>query len=428
MRNFHFLKSWWVSFLPVVILFFVLSIGCNDKACNVENVPKSGRAVSLKILQQQLQEYGTPNEWPQLLETLCGLKRIDGYIMDKSNNDVILFGQTDLDLPPLHLEDLIVAMRNAWMKYLVLEDGKHYYESPGCSIDPDPIVFKSLDKVADDLDIRQDTVFGLERWHEVCENPQLVRVMGVPFNSRFAAIMVESDYFMKRLVDGSAVANDFVSLMDLTEARMRQDFENDPSNIATNVGMNRFWFSPGENTYAYDSHMVVIGQCPVTLLTEKEHLGEENKFESDEEQDPLAEQFALQLTEKYKNLAEEHRIYYELENLFRFVALAKIMKHEQVTQWADLNFLIDNAPIHHFDVNRNLPGVSNAKEIYFRKEFPESTLTQHIILPICGGVGIDIQVDNKSLQRDFSHQIEVLQRSVIALRPALTVLFWDVVS
>jgi len=52
---------------------------------------------------------------------LCGITRIDGYVIDKENHDIILIGETDPKLPTLYLDDFVVALRNVWLKYAKLK-------------------------------------------------------------------------------------------------------------------------------------------------------------------------------------------------------------------------------------------------------------------------------------------------------------------
>ena len=50
----------------------------------------------------------------------------------------------DASLPPLYFEDLVIALRNAWLRYARLEGNTRIYEDPGCSIDPEPAVLRKL--------------------------------------------------------------------------------------------------------------------------------------------------------------------------------------------------------------------------------------------------------------------------------------------
>ncbi|MCJ7645575.1 hypothetical protein MUO65_01510 [bacterium] len=79
------------------------------------------RVLSLKVLQERLKSCTPKGNCPDDVLKLCGLTRIEGYILDEPNNDLILFGEVDTKSPPLHTENLIIALRNTWLKYAELK-------------------------------------------------------------------------------------------------------------------------------------------------------------------------------------------------------------------------------------------------------------------------------------------------------------------
>ena len=96
-----------------------------------------------------------------------------------------------------------------------------YYSHPGCSIDPNPKVLQKLNEISDLISQQTSAKMkeqGIEAWHKVCRSPQQVRIMGIPFDTRFAHVMVQADYDMKKLADGSDTLDikGFVSSADMT--------------------------------------------------------------------------------------------------------------------------------------------------------------------------------------------------------------------
>jgi hypothetical protein len=389
------------------------------------------RALSLKALQQRLGSCMPGGSCREELLKLGGLTRIRGYVLDDAGNDLVLFGEVEPESPPLYTEDLAVALRNAWLKYAELKGDVRYYSYPGCSLDPDPILLRRLEEIGDKL--FSDSSSGkpeseLAKWQTLCTQPQTVSVKGVPFNSHFARVMVDADYYAKRLVDGSAslLLDGFENLVDMTLDSVRQDIsKNQPITVPASC-LNRFEFCPGENKYKYDDGIVLIDQCPVFLLTEEQYLTTNNEISGRGRPDPLAEKFASDFTRQYPKIARQKPIYRELENLFRFVALAKIMKLNQVDDQVDLDYLLDQAPVSRVKVDQTLPGISQVKELRHRWDFPDRSETLQLWLPSCGGVSMRIEVNPEDRLKEKRGELTALRESITKSRPSGDVLFWDV--
>ena len=87
-------------------------------------------ALSLTLLQQQvatLQRAQRPI--PEQLADMGGMTCMQG-VMSEPDGELILLGSRDSALPRLHLEDLVVALRNAY------QVNAAYDGVPGCTIDP----------------------------------------------------------------------------------------------------------------------------------------------------------------------------------------------------------------------------------------------------------------------------------------------------
>jgi hypothetical protein len=188
--------------------------------------------------------------------------------------------------------------------------------------------------------------------------------------------------------------------------------------------MNRFWFHPGANNYSYDEGIVRIDECRVILLTEAEHLTRSNQITASGRIDPLAEKFCEQFSSRYGEIAEAEPIYYELEGLFRFVALARIMKHMQVREAVDLDYLIDGFQVPRTRVPDTLAGISHVKEFEHRRELQNGYEIFQLWLPSCGGVSISITMEEAELSRD-SH-LGAVREKLLSARPSSDALVWEV--
>lgn len=384
------------------------------------------RAVSLRVLQSKLalsaSEGGTPDE----LAFLCGLTVISGYVIDNNSNDMILFGRVDPQRPRLHVEDLAVALRNAWFKYAKQQGHTIYYADPGCSIDPDPAVIQELRNAAKTMLQGEVEESALKNWGDVCGRPQTVRTMGIPAATHFAKVIVDADYYMKRLVDGSESLGleGLTSLLDMTMTQAKEEILQSGKTSIPVESMNRFWFYPGQNRYAEDAGVVEIEKCPVVLLTELEHLAKD-RITGTGRVNPLAQNFARSFSTSYNQVAEKRPLYYELEGLFRAVALAKIAKFKSVA--VDFKCLLEHLPLVQTDVPPTLPGLSNARQFEHRWDVPNGYKIVRLCLPSCGGVDIGINVTASSFHHDQTGRLLRMKQALLSARSSSEALYWDFV-
>lgn len=389
-----------------------------------------GRAVSLKVLQERVKPCVAKGKCPENILELCGLKKICGFVIDEKNRDLVLVGKVDATSPPLYLEDFVIALRNGWWKYAPLRGNTYYYSAPGCSIDPNPETIQRLQRVGSRvLSGSGEMENTLQKWHTICGESQTVRVLGIPFDTNFAKITVDADYYMKRLVNGSVSLGieGFESLTDMTLYKAREDvIQGRP--ISTPLScLNRFWFFPGENRYVEDKGVVLIKRCQVKLLTEEEFLTKTGKVAGSGRANPLALTFSEKFTAKYKQISQTKPIYTELESLFRFVALAKVMRHKDAPSEAGVNFdyLLNRYPVRRTHVNRTLPGLSHVKGFEHRRDFPGGYQIARLSLPSCGGVSIDIRISKANFVRDKRGELSQLREVVLKARPSPDALSWD---
>ncbi len=369
-----------------------------------------GCAVSLRVLQQRLRKGGGPT---QRLLTLGGLRRVDGYILDQSRGDVILFGVTDSTLPELRTEDFAVALRNTWLRYVRMEGGARIYAHPGCTIDPTPAVLGDLEQLG--AASGQDQTAFARAWCQKCSAPQAVRVFGVPVDSHFAKVMVEADYFMKRLSDGSANLGvpGFQSLMDMLMAIAREDVAGDRPVSLPGTLMNRFWLSAGQTRYGEDAGAVAFEECQVVLLTEEERLvagGVRGRGRPH----PLARAFANSFTSRYAEVADRKPIYREA--LYRFVALARILKSHGVD--AELAFLLDEFAVPRIDLRPTVPGLANVRTAEYRRALSQGYQTVRLCLPSCGGVHISPEPRASARASRSLERLRHIKAAALEARPA----------
>ncbi len=379
------------------------------------------RAVSMAAVQERLKACETPSEYPPDIPHFANLTSIIGCTVDYENHDLVIVGEVDQNLPPLHLEDFVIALRCAWGKY-------GDYDHPLCSIDPDPGVFQQLQDLAREIlssSTPEEVEDRLQEWDQICQRRQKVRVEGIPFHSHFAQIMVKADYDMKSIVDGSdsLAISGFTSLTDITLERVREDIVQNKQPSIPLLMMNRFWFCPGENQYDEDEGMVLISECPVKLLTEEMYLSKAGLTDKGQKS-PLAQEFAENFTANYKRIVSERPIYGELENLFSLLALANTIKYksDETTGQLDLSYLLNEFPITHTSVDSFLSGRSNVKRFRHRSYYGNRYEEAYFWLPSCGGVDMAIPTGPELFR---SKDLATFRSRLLNSRPSADAIYWD---
>jgi len=422
--------------LAAAVLALAGTPSCRKKGTGVPEAQRT--ALSLRALQKVLARCQPASNCGGELLKLGGITWLEGYVVDPEHDDVVVYGQGRADWPEQATADFVVALRNAWQLYVAEQDGKTIISEPGCSIDPNPNVVAQLQALHTQGD-------SPGYWEALCRSPQGVRVLGIPFDTSFAKIMVDADYFMKRIVNGTAHLNlaKFESLSEMQKREWEREMcAKSGRDDKPRFSLNRFWFYPGETRLDVDAERrtTLIGECRVVLKTEQEHLAETG-IAAAGAVDQLAEGFARQYSARYREIAMKFPIYKQLEQLYRMMALAKLLNRERTLP--SLQYLLNDFPVPEVPVERSLPGIPTATERRYicggkqgRRNsanwFPGCSKKQgssgdvddnrsmvRLLDSSCGGVEIAIKVENPR-PRDLS----VVRRQALAARPAPDALFW----
>jgi hypothetical protein len=416
-RRIGFAPAWTVKAVAAgVILLCCLSLSGCPRPPDAQLVT----LVSLKTLQSSLAACKGRGSCPNQLEQLSGITRLLGFVVDEKNHDLLLVGRTETGVPSLHLEDFVVALRAAWMKYARLQGNTYVYSNPGCSIDPDPAVISQLDAVGRRIGSAsspQAVERAIGEWRATCKQPQSVRVLGIPFDTHFAQVMVSADYDMKTLADGTTQIK-IPGLIGVSDMMLETEKEavaaHQPISVSPNL--NRFWFYPGANVYDESKGLVLVRQCPVQLLTEQMYaLG--GKIVGEETVDPLADAFRYNVTELYGELGRVRPIYRELENVFRFVAVATTIK-AKYPQAVDLGYFLDQYPVPAPTppVDRTLAGRDGVKQYEHSETSGPVTESLSLWVPSCGGVDIAIAPQPADFIPDQSGLLDRFANDAVARR------------
>ncbi len=416
-----------LSHTPILLLSLFIStfqaFACTTGK-NKNQVLQSGvsdlKAVSVNNLQTSLRQ----GKQSKGFKTFFGIRRIEGFVVDPESKDVIFYGSTEGPTQPLRLDDLVVALRNEKQMYAKKKGYTTYYEYPGCSIDPVPSTMLALNKVKKRLQASssmQTTNKHIRKWNKICKQPQNVRVEGLPFHSHFAHVLVKADYDMKLLADGSDDLGipGFLGVSKITMAEIEHRVKNNQPMPPMSM-TNRFWFYPGKIKMERHKGSYLILQCQVKLLTEAMHTSQSGELQRGYTCDPIADQFTNGFTAVYDKIAQKRPIYYELENMFRLFAIAKVLAKQNT---ANLNYFLHQHIVKPFKVHKNVPGHAALQKL----DINTGVGTRIIRSPSCGGVTIRMEEPGKYVKhRRRSRSLNTIRNDILSSRPSKSAVTWNI--
>lgn len=415
--------------LPVVFLLAIASVIA--AAGNV--LPPHGRALSLRVLLERVQDCQPQGNCDEVVLHLAGLKRIHGYVVDTEQHDLVLVGQAEpAAWPALHLQDLVIALRDAWQRYAVTRGNVRYLADPGVSIDPHPQVIAQLQRIGEALHQHSGEAAqekSLAAWHATCHQPQQTRAEGIPFDTHFTSVMLQADYDLKRFVDGSEplAIEGFSSLAALYLDAAKRALKAGKAAQLSLTTMSRFWFSPARLMLKEQPGVVLIDRFGIKLLTEEEHLSQQGQIVGKGAAAPLAAQWAQMVTHLYPHIAAQRPVFRELENLAWLVALARTLKFREAPTAAGLSleWLLTHFAVPETPVPRTVPGHSNVHTYQYREAVAGGYVVGGLLMPSCGGVHLAVEVKGKNFSRDRGGQLARVKQAVHQTRSGNTALSWD---
>jgi hypothetical protein len=407
------------------------AVSCAEPAVAPPARPR--RAVSLRIVSEVMAACGSGNGNCQEAAQLYGLARIDGFSMDAANRDVVLLGQpSDGGLPPLELQDLIVALRSSHGIYGERRGNTILMTPPTISLDPYPEVMLTLSR----LDMSPAIDPGIRErkkrlWEEACRRPQKVRIEGIPRTSRLAKIWVDADYRMKSVTQGLLELPIQPPLRSL-DARRWERFKNAPKSGQPSVrsAINRFFFVPGRFTYQHSADLgsVLLNRDAIELRDEQQSMQASGQTRDSGEVDPLARAFACDWTTRMVEIIGAEAIWREMHDMFRHIAIARIIAKNDVIRKADFDgdLLLNRIKLPTTEVLPELPGLGRVVEDIQVKQTATQTITDLFMMPVCGGVSANFEEGRLEPESDLTHRSEMVGRQAIAARPSARSASWPI--
>jgi hypothetical protein len=297
------------------------------------------RMISLGGLEAEItrsRNEGTPLSQEAIY--MAGLQRIEFIILSPETNDIIIAGPAEgfkvnndgvvvgdqTNTPVIRLEDFLVAMRSS--------DNARTGQGISVSIDPTQEGIKQLQGMFQKMK-RARTPFNprMQPAVEQAMGDQMIKLTGVPTDSRFSQILVAADYKMKRLSMGlekAKIAN-FPSFMEIAQK----------SNVKNLTAAPRFWMECHYEPVAKDESGNVwqIRGQGVKTLTEESKFDQDGKKSQTGNQNRFAKQWADAMTERFEELSNAEPAFRELRNVMDLSVAAAIIRREGLATKVGLN-------------------------------------------------------------------------------------------
>jgi hypothetical protein len=362
-------------------------------------------ALSLTVLQEKAAKRG--QALPEELAHLGGMNRIQGFMMEP-DGEILLLGERDPSLPPIHLDDLVVALRNAF------QVSPAYQGVLGCTIDP---------------------------WSE-SKDPwrvQQVKVFGMPASVAMAARHVAIDYELKKVSAGILALEGVPSLWEMTH--LASPLCEGPLDKEEEVETtHRFWFyplyPPSPRFQQEQGIVLILRPVGVQLLTEQEFLNRAGQRASTSPAAPLATHFAQAITELLATNQLRH--FAQLRNDFRVIEVAQLLRFKQVPAQS-LGYFLEDYPLTEVAVPAFVGGIRREErgEVVCQNQITERRVPEGKLIGSAeqvkryhfisrGGVEAKVQLAPEHFVEERSGVLADLRRRVLASRPSTHALLWPI--
>ena len=297
-------------------------------------------------------------------ELMLQIDDLTGATYDPATGQIVLYGNEDVALPQMDMNDLAVAVHSVFGG-----------NDPGVSIDP-PLV----------------------------NNNFSVRYVGETRQTEFGWIMFESDRVMKILSLGrdNITGQPVTSSVPGYKSMLQRELES--GTCTPGEGSTRFWFQPKEVKLvrSTDGISMVFDAVSMEVLTE-------SMFQGGTVDDPEAEAFAAHFTQHYDDFAQEWPILKDLKRLAKVVAVIKWIRDNDLP--IDLGF-VDNYTIEYFST----PDTTPATTVQGSNGTCQITITG----------GVSYQPPNEYLPDDpVSPVTNAMAEAALGQRPSENDFLWD---
>jgi hypothetical protein len=344
------------------------------------------RKVSLNRLEREAQlRYAQGLAPTEAMQNLAGITRIRYLLFYPETGDLVIAGpagawrenaegrmvSADRGLPVAQLDDLVVALRNAFA-----QEPKF-----GCAITPREENLAKTKAFVVESSRQPLKPGGRDAWLKTLRETlgrQDITVFGIDPRTHAAHILVEADYHMKLIGMGLEEATPGVkSYLDTVEVG--------PNGELPPMDVLRWWFTLNydavEATKTGDAF--ALKGPGVKVLSENEMLTERGERVHTGKSDELNSRFAQGFTRHFEALATKYPVYAELRNIFDLALVAGIIRGEDLAGqvgWHQTHFGAEGAYQPRLDhAPTEVDTIINHRVI----------AGKHIVAGISGGVSVD---------------------------------------
>lgn len=291
--------------------------------------------LSLKKLARECADAQAAGALPTHLRYVHGFTWFFGYVVDERNDDVILLGIKDSTRPPLDVDCLATAIKSATAG-----------TAPYCSLDdhPDPDYSKSV-------------------------------VAGVPWNTRYAEVMIQADYEMGRIAGGSLRPSipGFKSQRDLfAEVLSTQGLKGEGTSSVDGKRSyeNRWWFNFDSDVPRAvadpTGKILYLHKNPVRLSTEQKVNGAYGTGQT-----TLSNRlFVASFNKHMESLGKNFPSIAELQSLYRLYDVMKHLREVGKTDVPEKHFWISTYKHPYAGPPEKMAKIPNSRTIKVREDVP----------------------------------------------------------
>jgi YD repeat-containing protein len=230
---------------------------------------------------------------------------IRGVSFDPKTKRVALLGDGNPSLPPVRMDDFVVALQVAF------GDHPGEPEDPTFTLDP------------------EDPKNPAGDWLSPIHMPEMLA------GTHMGDVMLRADWVLKQYTFGVIADYDgkiidkrlssvpgYRSYMELLKAK--------PGAWGGGQVYNRFWILPLQMRLERDGDTLIFTRATMQVQTRRMEMADGRLADSQDKSDPIAEQFAAFLTEHYDEFAREAPVLEEVREAAKVVAIVKWLKKQRI--------------------------------------------------------------------------------------------------
>ena len=383
------------KFSQLVLLFGILLLPACRSDQRLATIPDAGYiAFSLREAQRLLEFPGAEKD--SMLQKLGGITRLVGAVVDRENDDIILIGKKNSQLPFARFEDLLVALRSRIV----------FDELPMVSIDA-----PSKPERPEEQEIRfSKSIVGTSFSLDFLASDIILKRYSLKLEEQIREVTSYKELMLEQEID--RLRQEGVTVTDIKSITSEELSLYEGKGLASEGStQSRFWFNYKDPyTVRTDGTVFCILSLDLDIIKESADVGSMN----DTIAGSLAPdvRFAQAFSENYYKLCETFPVLHRLKLLFDFVALAEGLKN--IKDRPQIDYLLYDHHIQKFDTPKTYPLIKRTTAL--SRSDGKTSLVQ-----LSGGIKPSVELEFLN-----AGNVSYLKKFVLESRPEKHSLFWRV--